>query len=246
MSPIKAISIPNSCHQSWNQMTPAEGGRHCQHCCKTVVNFAAMTDAEIISYLATNKGVCGRFETHQLNNLNHKLYADNLSQIGCGKRIVVMLGLMGPIAFRAGAQTKTEMAIVADSVRKTSPVDHIKGDIVLGTNPTGFRTISGCIDAKEDGLPLPGALVKIKGTSLKTITNEAGRFEMRVPNQFKTLTVQFIGYNSQEIQLPDGVKEYNIQLSLNASLTGEVVVVRRASLPHRMWYRTKRFFRRLF
>lgn len=244
MIPIKTISIPSSCHQSWNQMTSAEGGRHCQHCCKTVVNFAAMTDAEIISYLATNKGVCGRFETQQLNNLNHKLYADNLSQIGWGKRIVVMLGLMGPIVLRAGAQTKPEMAIVADSVKKTSLVDHIKGDIVLGSDPIGFRTVSGCVDAKEDGLPIPGALIRIKGTLLETVTNAAGRFEMRVPNQFNTLSVHFIGYNSQEIQLPDGVKEYNVQLSLNASLTGEVVIVR-GSLPHRMWYRTKRFFKRL-
>lgn len=72
MLPIQNISVPKPCHENWNQMTPVEQGRHCDQCCKTVIDFTLLTDAEVINYLTLENNVCGRFSENQLHRLNHQ------------------------------------------------------------------------------------------------------------------------------------------------------------------------------
>ena len=62
--------IPKPCHEDWNAMTPAEIGRHCNTCDKTVKDFTDLTDAEISKYLSEHSGekICGRFSSDQLKN----------------------------------------------------------------------------------------------------------------------------------------------------------------------------------
>ena len=49
-------------------MQPTEKGRHCQSCCKTVVDLTEMSDAEIIRHLSqAGPHVCGRLMPDQLN-----------------------------------------------------------------------------------------------------------------------------------------------------------------------------------
>jgi hypothetical protein len=62
------LSIPVPCGEDWGQMTPVERGRHCQRCCKTVVDFTEMSDAEVLRYISENVGakVCGRLMPDQL------------------------------------------------------------------------------------------------------------------------------------------------------------------------------------
>jgi len=66
------FSIPNPCHENWNAMTPDGQGRFCSFCAKTVVDFTAMNDTEIIVYLKNKKddNVCGRFTADQLEEKN--------------------------------------------------------------------------------------------------------------------------------------------------------------------------------
>lgn len=48
-------------------MQPTENGRHCAHCCKTVVDFTEMSDEAIISYVTERpSGICGRLMPDQL------------------------------------------------------------------------------------------------------------------------------------------------------------------------------------
>jgi hypothetical protein len=66
------LSIPTPCTEDWNKMLPVERGRHCQQCCKTVVDFSGMRDAEVLRFFkdwstaAGSGGVCGRFASDQL------------------------------------------------------------------------------------------------------------------------------------------------------------------------------------
>jgi len=62
------ISIPNPCHEDWNQMTPDEQGRFCLSCQKTVVDFTQMNKAEIQQYFKTavNEKICGRIKANDL------------------------------------------------------------------------------------------------------------------------------------------------------------------------------------
>jgi len=63
------ISIPKPCHEDWTAMTPNEQGRHCNVCCKTVMDFTGMNDEEVKYFFIKKKKeapVCGRFKNEQL------------------------------------------------------------------------------------------------------------------------------------------------------------------------------------
>jgi hypothetical protein len=61
------IKIPNPCHEDWNRMTEREKGRFCSSCSKTVIDMSILTDNEIISNVKSDKDICGRFKSNQLN-----------------------------------------------------------------------------------------------------------------------------------------------------------------------------------
>jgi hypothetical protein len=62
------INIPKPCHEDWNKFTPAEQGKHCQVCAKTVIDFTSWEPNTIATFLITNKEeeTCGRFTKTQL------------------------------------------------------------------------------------------------------------------------------------------------------------------------------------
>lgn len=63
------ISIPQPCHENWQEMTPNDQGRFCASCQKTVIDFTNWTDKELSQFLAKeSKNVCGRFKNLQLSN----------------------------------------------------------------------------------------------------------------------------------------------------------------------------------
>ena len=64
------VVLTEPCTQNWDEMNPAEKGRFCMQCNKTVVDFTKSTDREIIRHLKKNKEVecCGRFRDDQLNH----------------------------------------------------------------------------------------------------------------------------------------------------------------------------------
>jgi hypothetical protein len=51
-------------------MTPQSGGRHCDECDKTVIDFTGLTNDEISTYLTQHAGekICGRVSSDQLND----------------------------------------------------------------------------------------------------------------------------------------------------------------------------------
>ncbi|MCD0473506.1 hypothetical protein LPB87_03760 [Flavobacterium sp. EDS] len=65
------ISIPESCHEKWDKMTPVENGRFCLSCYKTVIDFTTMLPEEVQHFFIANqnKSVCGRFKNSQLENI---------------------------------------------------------------------------------------------------------------------------------------------------------------------------------
>jgi TonB-linked SusC/RagA family outer membrane protein len=84
------------------------------------------------------------------------------------------------------------------------------------------RTITGTVTAKDDGQPVPGASVKIKGTSIGTQTNASGKYTLRVPNG-GTLVFTFVGYNTLELPVGSAVT-LNAVMGANSRQLTEVVV----------------------
>jgi hypothetical protein len=61
------LTVKKPCTESWDTMTPNEKGKHCLSCQKTVVDFTAMTDSQIIFYFQNYQDkTCGRFLDSQL------------------------------------------------------------------------------------------------------------------------------------------------------------------------------------
>lgn len=78
------------------------------------------------------------------------------------------------------------------------------------------RTVTGTVTSQEDGLPVPGASIRVKEIpTLGAQTNANGKFTLSVPANGKTLVITFLGYGS---------KEYVISASnvVNASLASDV------------------------
>jgi len=63
------VSIPEPCHEDWQEMTPVEfNQRHCQSCDRVLTDFSTMTDVQIGSHLRRHQGkLCGRFSASQLD-----------------------------------------------------------------------------------------------------------------------------------------------------------------------------------
>ncbi|MCK5368889.1 MAG: carboxypeptidase-like regulatory domain-containing protein, partial [Cyclobacteriaceae bacterium] len=63
------------------------------------------------------------------------------------------------------------------------------------------KKISGKVVSEEDDEGLPGVNVLVKGTSLGTVTDAEGEFELNVPEDATTLVVSFVGYIKEEIAI---------------------------------------------
>jgi TonB-linked SusC/RagA family outer membrane protein len=84
------------------------------------------------------------------------------------------------------------------------------------------RTVTGTVTAKDDGLPIPGVTVKIKGTNSGVQTGTNGKFTISVPSG-GVLVFTFVGYATQE--RPVGTStNLNVVLEPNSTQLGEVVV----------------------
>jgi TonB-linked SusC/RagA family outer membrane protein len=84
------------------------------------------------------------------------------------------------------------------------------------------RTITGTVTAKEDGLPIPGATVKIKGSNEGTQTNAAGKFTLSVPSG-ASIVVSFVGTAPQTIAVGSKTT-INVVLAQSQAQLNEVVV----------------------
>jgi hypothetical protein len=84
------------------------------------------------------------------------------------------------------------------------------------------NTLSGVIRA-ENGTPIAGAAVVVKGTNSGTVTDASGNFIIQSPPGLNTLVVSSIGYTQQEVT-PTG-SYINVKLKENLQAMEEVVVI---------------------
>ena len=82
--------------------------------------------------------------------------------------------------------------------------------------------VTGNVTSEEDGLPVVGASVFVKGTTVGTVTDIDGNFTLtNVPSSAGTLVVSFIGLQTQELEIQPVV---NVVLKSDAEVLDEVVV----------------------
>ena len=86
-----------------------------------------------------------------------------------------------------------------------------------------IKEVSGSVKDNQ-GLPLQGVSVVVKGTTAGTITDSNGLFRLSVPPDAKTLVFSFIGMKPQEIEIGNQTT-FNVVLLEESYLVDEVVVI---------------------
>ncbi len=95
--------------------------------------------------------------------------------------------------------------------------------IGIGLVNAQVSKVTGTVTSEEDGLPVVGASVLVKGTTVGTVTDIDGNFTINnVPSPAKTLVVSFIGLESQEVTIKPTVK---VVLRSDSEQLDEVMVV---------------------
>lgn len=85
-------------------------------------------------------------------------------------------------------------------------------------------TVTGNVSFADDGSPLPGVNVIVKGTTNGAVTDFDGNYSINVPQGGETLMFSFIGFTKQEVPI-DGQTEINVAMTEDATALDEVVLV---------------------
>ncbi|NLA48764.1 MAG: TonB-dependent receptor [Bacteroidales bacterium] len=94
----------------------------------------------------------------------------------------------------------------------------------IDVNSVQQQTLTGRITSTENGDPMPGVNVQIKGTTIGTISDVSGRYSLTNVDGNATLVFSFIGYTTREIAV-EGRPVIDVALSPELLGLEEVVVV---------------------
>ena len=84
------------------------------------------------------------------------------------------------------------------------------------------RTVQGVVIGAEDGEPLVGATVMGVGTQIGASTDIDGHFTISLPENVKSLKVSYVGMETREVPITDGMMK--IELS-SSNVLEEVIAV---------------------
>ncbi|UYZ62074.1 TonB-dependent receptor [Hymenobacter weizhouensis] len=112
------------------------------------------------------------------------------------------------------------------AARPAASIEPLPSSYPTATNPeTPDLNISGQV-LTDEGQPLPGATVFVKGSFIGTSTNREGKFSLGTSfdNGPVTLVFSYVGYETREIKLEAPESMLNVGLSPSAALLNETVV----------------------
>ncbi len=92
---------------------------------------------------------------------------------------------------------------------------------IFGVNRSPVHNVKGKV-VGEDGQPLPGVNVLVKGTTIGTVTDTDGSYGLTLPNGAAQLVFSFIGLMTEEIEIDK--PEINVRLKSDVTQLQEVVV----------------------
>ena len=94
--------------------------------------------------------------------------------------------------------------------------------VSLGLVNAQSRSVTGNVFSVDDGQPVIGATVLVKGTTLGTITDTDGKFKINVPENAKTLVITYVGMKTVEVEAKNNL---SVRLESDSRQMQEVVVV---------------------
>ena len=93
----------------------------------------------------------------------------------------------------------------------------------IGLVTAQTQKVTGVVISEEDGQPVIGASVLVKGTQIGAITGVDGDFTLpNVPSSAKTLVISYIGMQTQEVAIKPSLK---VVMKSDTEMLDEVMVV---------------------
>jgi len=87
---------------------------------------------------------------------------------------------------------------------------------ISGIGFSQSKEYSGIVKAKSDSLPIPGAIIIVKGTKIETKTDLDGNFKISVPDSLNILSISYLGFQTLEYDLKN---KKNIEIFLKEDCT---------------------------
>ncbi len=212
-----SLSISSPCSEKWSSFQPTSDGGFCEVCQKNVIDFTQMTEKEIADYFLQQSGkACGKFRPEQL-----KTYQEVPVPRFRQSWNWLKTGLLGVslLFFTKESQAQSPASIAY--------VQNEKQVLDEEEKKTAQPSVSGVV-TDEEGEPLPGVNVWLKGTDKGIITNLDGEF--RFPHALSpgdVLVFMYIGFRNKEYLVPEKLSTQSISIEMEmdyCELMGEVAV----------------------
>jgi hypothetical protein len=211
------LSIPEKCHQNWEQMTQADKGKFCKSCQKTVIDFTNMHDRELAQFFKKPAGsVCGRFPPDQLER-----------DIFIPKKRIPWIKYFFQFSipaflFSMKGSAQGKVAVKRDTLISITPIEQLKPQL---PDENLLKKLSGIV-TDNSGVPIAGATVMIKGTKTGAATDINGNFILKAKQQNEyTLIISSIGFNAKQVLVtPNGIDIIIPLTQLENLMFGDVIV----------------------
>ncbi len=223
------VQIPKPCHERWADMLPNGQGRFCASCQKTVVDYTALSDHELILLLNKTTGTaCGRFRNDQLNR---PVFISNKDKTPVWRHWLGML-TMGLLSWQT-TQAQVNQPIIP-AQRVTVLPEHRPSDQSVrdtSSQDTAPRITGTVLDIDSAGrqMVLPGANVVIKNANRGVTADSNGMFQLKIPadllNTPITLVVCSVGLITQEINIIAEPQHLSIALKEDEEAMNQVIRV---------------------
>lgn len=209
------LSIPEPCHENWQQMTPTEQGRYCNVCAKEVIDFSMMTDTEVLNYFThtTHDKVCGRALPGQLNRTITRPKEPKKRLFWYWNYIVMFLMFFSK-SNNAKAQGDIKAATEFSPVK---PADVNKVETIVMSS----WIVKGKV-VDVTGNPIGFATIKIKRIKGSISTDANGNYSVWVATN-SILVISALGFKEMEVPVGEN-NVLNITLERKEDLRGEVVI----------------------
>jgi hypothetical protein len=182
------LTIPEQCHEDWDNMSISEKGRFCDLCKKQVVDFSWLSDNQIMQELAQfgADSICGNFKPDQLNRpLSHVV---EMNQSTFSLLQVLLSASLSSLVTGAGFTQEQEKRTIGEVQRVTYRSKEIvvsdstlRGDTVVNYQHLDEKITSGIV-MNSNGFALAGVTISLIDESNKVLTSTqsdaTGRFEI--------------------------------------------------------------------
>src|SRR4051812_37314736 len=86
------------------------------------------------------------------------------------------------------------------------------------------KTVTGKITSQQNGEPLQGVSVTVKGTNNTVMSDAEGNFSIPVPSAQSVLVLSYVGFNAQEVKAGNS-SSLSLRLIPGSNKLEEVVVI---------------------